>query len=293
MIRKLSLVLAFCWYPVFVQAGDVHAILSGDSLATQRVITALESQLPVQLVPTRYDQHWQSKIGPDDLVLAIGSKASQAVAAARLPQPVIYTFSEQQTLPATQTGSWAAVVLDQPLSRLLPVAASLSKTEYRQDIVVAVSSDNTQTIKALRAVKDFPLKIVEVAADEAAGKVVEPYLYNAVALVAVRDKAIWSGNSAKWLLHQAYNFKVPVVGYSQTFLKAGALVSVYATLEQTIAETAELLNYWIEYEVLPKRGVYYPAYQTDVNPSIARALKINPANILRLQGQAHAGQLDP
>lgn len=226
----------------------------------------------------------KNAIQPDDLIVALGQQAVASSHYSFTQNTRLYSFLDKTQVPATTSSPWAAIVIDQPLQRLFDVAGTIVSGRYRDRIIVAISEDNhvlRKEIAELKQLPDITLEVVLINDASEPAKVIDKALFNAGALLAVRDKQVWSGENAKWMLYQSYKFNVPVVGYSKRFLKAGALVSVYTTLSQTAQKTAELIIDWHQQQgALSQQGIVYPDFDTEFNKNIARALKITIPDIL-------------
>lgn len=226
----------------------------------------------------------KNAIQPNDLIVALGQQAVASSHYSFTQNTRLYSFLDKTQVPATTSSPWAAIVIDQPLQRLFDVASTIVSGRYRDRIIVAISEDNhvlQKEIAELKQLPDITLEVVLINDASEPAKVIDKALFNAGALLAVRDKKVWSGENAKWMLYQSYKFNVPVVGYSKRFLKAGALVSVYTTLSQTAQKTAELIIDWHQQQgALSQQGIVYPDFDTEFNKNIARALKITIPDIL-------------
>lgn len=226
----------------------------------------------------------KNAIQPNDLIVALGQQAVASSHYSFTQNTRLYSFLDKTQVPATTSSPWAAIVIDQPLQRLFDVAGTIVSGRYRDRIIVAISEDNhvlRKEIAELKQLPDITLEVVLINDASEPAKVIDKALFNAGALLAVRDKKVWSGENAKWMLYQSYKFNVPVVGYSKRFLKAGALVSVYTTLSQTAQKTAELIINWHQQQgALSQQGIVYPDFDTEFNKNIARALKITIPDIL-------------
>jgi ABC-type uncharacterized transport system substrate-binding protein len=62
--------------------------------------------------------------------------------------------------------------------------------------------------------------------------------------IAINDPLALSRENAKWLLYVAYQKQVPVIGFSKTYVKAGAAAAVYSEPEQIARQSAELARDW-------------------------------------------------
>jgi ABC-type uncharacterized transport system substrate-binding protein len=170
------------------------------------------------------------------------------------------------------------VLLDQPLQRLVDTSLEILKQRPSNTLVIAVSAGNStlrEDIKHLTLPELIKLEVLVIDEDTEPAKIVDKALFNAGALIAVRDQHIWAGENAKWMLYQSYKYNVPVIGYSKSFLKAGALVSVYASLTETANTTAKhIINWHTQQGKQPGERIHYPRYVIEYNKNIARALKI-------------------
>lgn len=264
-------------------AREVQIIVAQKHISTaEQLSNTLTEQLGLQVHTRLLKDFDAASLTTDDIVLTIGNAAAQKVSTLQLSQPVLYSFSQQQVLPTT--GNWTATVLSQPVKRLLAAIDPLLKQNYKNNILIAVSADNREALRqlnALTASQKNQLDIIQVPANEKPAKYIEDKLFNAGALIAINDQNIWSGENARWMLYQAYRYQVPVVGYSKNFLKAGALLSVYSTIEQITATTVAQLKVLLTKGDLEQKGIIYSDYNIEYNHNIARALDISvPKNRL-------------
>jgi ABC-type uncharacterized transport system substrate-binding protein len=244
----------------------------------------LNSNINIELISVNALQEQQ--LSQDDLLVTIGNDSADAIEGLALDSPIIYSFSSISALPKSE-GNWLATVIEQPLQRLLTVAPQLIKHDYKKQILLPFSQENITQIKnSINDTNSPSLKLVEVLEHEKPAKKIDPFLFKSGAIIAINDKSIWSGENARWMLIQAYKNNVPVIGFSQKFLKAGALVVVYSSLEQIADTTAESISNWYTHKKLPKKNIVYSDYNIEYNRKIARTLKINvPDNMMNVESE--------
>jgi ABC-type uncharacterized transport system substrate-binding protein len=244
----------------------------------------LNSNINIELISVNALQEQQ--LSQDDLLVTIGNDSADAIEGLALDSPIIYSFSSISALPKSE-GNWLATVIEQPLQRLLTVAPRLIKHDYKKQILLPFSQENITQIKnSINDTNSPSLKLVEVLEHEKPAKKIDPFLFKSGAIIAINDKSIWSGENARWMLIQAYKNNVPVIGFSQKFLKAGALVVVYSSLEQIADTTAESISNWYTHKKLPKKNIVYSDYNIEYNRKIARTLKINvPDNMMNVESE--------
>ena len=106
-------------------------------------------------------------------------------------------------------------------------------------------------------------------------------LPNSDALLAVPDAAIYNRGNIATILLTSYRAKVPLFGFSQSYVKAGALAAVYSQPWQIAQQVADII------QGLPTNGSL-PAPQSpryfsvDINPQVRLSLELNMADEAQL-----------
>jgi len=103
---------------------------------------------------------------------------------------------------------------------------------------------------------------------------IEPVLRNSDVFIPVPDSRLINLATAKWVLHLSYRHKVPVIAFSRTYLKAGALAAIYSSPANVAMQTLELIA---EKVASPDRAgrAYSPKYYSiHFNYSVAATLDV-------------------
>lgn len=263
-------------------AATVHIVSSGQSKSYETALQAIQKNLKahspqLSVTTTALTQFSPVNLAEDDLIITLGNEAIQSISQQVSNLPVIHSFAEVNDLPSS-AGNWAAAVISQPLLTMLKVMDPLLANQYKNELLIAYSASN-QTIRQQVAsnakLTHGMVSAIPINEGDKPAKYIEDKLFKAGALVSVNDSQVWRGENARWMLYQAYRYKVPVVGYSKKFLKAGALVSVYSTVEQIALKTAQLVQEWESSHQLAKKGIFYANYNIEFNRNIARALNMD------------------
>ena len=274
---------------------SIHIILSSGDAIYYDIAESIKSALsktelpPHEINVMTLESDHLKVIEFDDLLIPIGAKAAEEVHSYQSTNAIVYSFVEQELIhdlnPNKLSEQWVAVTVNQPIERLILLADKLVKNNYKNKIIVVVSKDNVDLIDTINAIDPLDkghIEIIEIDKKEFVTKVVEKSLFNAAALISTDESAIWSGSNAKWLLRQAYNHHVPVVGNSKRFLKAGALVSVYSSMGGISARTSILIKQWLE-GGLRERGIQAVQATVDINKNVAHALNYNKNRLQLLE----------
>ena len=180
------------------------------------------------------------------------------------------------------SGRRAAVVIDQPLERALSLGQLLVPSARRVSAVFGPVSVSTrpQLIEAVQR-RGMELIYADMDSDDNPIGVLSPLVQKTDLFIAVADRAVFNKSVAKWLLYLSFRQKVSVIGFSQSYAKAGALGAVYSSPENIGRHGAELMM-----SLLASEGsepiadelwrTNYPKYYTlEVNREVARALNIS------------------
>lgn len=241
-----------------------------------------KNETKIEILPSSLKK--DLKLTSNDLIVFIGKQNPYDLDGVnKLKTPTIYTFQHRLNIDAIkQKEQWSIIDINQPTKTFIKTGRKLTSKNYKKDILVLITDDDKNTNKLLSQLKNKNnIKIITIMQNDIAAKKIQPELRNAAAIVAINNDRIWSGNSARWLLQQAYSYKVPIIGYSQSFLKAGAMVSIYSSAEQIIQETESQIEEWLITRKLSNK-ITYPDYNIEINKNIAKALNFSDMEITEL-----------
>lgn len=268
----------------------VYLLLSGEQSYYQQVSAVFEKALAEQpgtprVLASGLDQSLQ--VGAGSTVVAIGSRASE-FALQHFPNADILSLLmpvaawDELCAGLPGSGRRAAVVIDQPLNRALTLGQLLVPSARRVGAVfgpVSVSS-RPQLINAAQR-RGMELISADLASDDNPIGVLSPLVQKTDLFIAVADRAVFNKSVAKWLLYLSFRQKVSVIGFSQSYAKAGALGAVYSSPENIGRHGAELMASLLAAEgggaiAAESWRTYYPKYYTlEINREVARALNIS------------------
>lgn len=180
----------------------------------------------------------------------------------------------------------ATFVIDQPISRRLALVRSLLPKASTLGVVFGpdsgfVEEDLRQEAKAL----GFALNVAAVASEQDLSKVVKPLLDNSDGLLLIYDPVLTSPGAIRFLLYSAYRRQVPVIGYSEGYVRAGAVAAVHSSPEALGCQVAQYLSRKTVSGVgipVPERPLFiYPFYyQYRLNETVAQSLGVSTNLVL-------------
>ncbi len=275
----------------------VLVVQSDNNTLYQTFTNALTGSLPANIHLTLVLRAEDFDAQQGDLIVTVGVKAADRVAG-KTTLPMLAAMMPSNTFTdllakRSRTRSTAALYLDQSWVR--QVAFLSAAIPERHKIGVLHAADTHLDISALR---------IELTRRH--GTLISRSLHNADTLfadleevliasdvlLAVPDGAVYNGSNIRNILLSSYRRGIPLVGFSQAYVKAGALCAIFSTPEQLAAQAGAAIVSFANTGKLP--DTQYPLlYTIAVNQEVARTLglTIQSAESLRLQIEKSQGVL--
>ena len=182
-----------------------------------------------------------------ELVIALGVKALEAASNLKHTTPVlgIYTplpvFNHLLEQSKRELGNFSAIVLDQPYWRQLSLIKTVLPNAKKIGVLLGPAS--SQYLEVLRKEADdleFSLIDENISQQSELIPKLKNLLDNSDAMLAIPDQTIYSRETAESILLTSYRHQKPMFGYSQSYVRAGALASVYSSTKQLAKQAAEI-----------------------------------------------------
>lgn len=291
-------ILLLAWNGAVAAApANIAIVLSDDSVPYQETannIRALVEQGAVRAAVIIYSPAGKK---PDfvrerqDLIVAVGVRAAQEMVALNLTTPILTTLIPRQAFEkiARQRDyrQLSAVYLDQPLARQMELIRLALPDRSRIGVVLGPESQDALNALQLAAKEArFGLAVEKISAAEELLPALQRVLADSDVLLALPDPLVFNKGTVQSLLLTTYRYQDPVIGFSQAYVKAGALAAVYSTPEQAGRQAGEMLQQVLAGKswVLPPPE--YPKYfSVSLNYQVARSLAINVSDEMALYQQ--------
>jgi putative tryptophan/tyrosine transport system substrate-binding protein len=256
----------------------VHFVLSEPNGPYHEVFAAARERL---------DAHATVTLGTldDDVpetvtaIVAVGTAAAARWAGTDDARPVFATLIPSagwQGLVRGDPARRSALFLDQPLARQLALVRVLLPPLRELGVVYGPGSV-TRRDEVLDAADRFHLFINAHHATSSADidDAFLTVLRRSEALLALPDSAVFTRYNVQSLLLASFRLRRPVIGFSESWVRAGALAAVHTTPSQLGDELGERIAAW-----LPDRGALPPSgapyrYTLSVNRQVAFSLGVN------------------
>jgi putative ABC transport system substrate-binding protein len=106
-------------------------------------------------------------------------------------------------------------------------------------------------------------------------------------LLALPDAEIYNTVTIRNILLTTYRNKVPLIGFSPGYVKAGALCAVFSTPAQIAEQSLGIIQEYAETHTLPA-AQYAKEFEVTVNEQVAHSLGLNIRSVSQLRREIGA-----
>ncbi|MEO6117616.1 MAG: ABC transporter substrate binding protein [Methylotenera sp.] len=182
-----------------------------------------------------------------ELVVALGVKALEAASKLKHTTPVMGIFTPLPTFNSLlltsrrDLGNFTAIVLDQPYLRQMSLIRTVLPDARSIGILLGPTSSQYNELLKDEAEKNT-LSVSEENIYQESDLIpkLQKTLEATDALMAIPDPLVYSRETAQPILLTSYRHLKPVFGYSQSYVRAGALAAVYSKPSQLARQAAEI-----------------------------------------------------
>jgi putative ABC transport system substrate-binding protein len=289
MLRNLIrlVLVAICLSGVSMQAhaARVAIVLSDDSAPYQEAYQVIRAYLDSsghEAVRISVPGLSAASLFDTRLTVAVGVLAADALAALPNPPPILavlvprawYLKTGRSLLNGDGNRLASAIFIDQPFerqarlirlafpdARRIGVLLSVSQADLRGELEIAMHAQRLDLVHAT------------LEKDEQLIPALESVLSEADLLLALPDPAVLNRNTAQSILLTSYRYRDPVLGYSRSLTRAGALLSLHSSPAEIGRQAAEWINSALRGPVVRLPAPAYPAYfSISVNEQVAHSL---------------------
>jgi hypothetical protein len=228
--------------------------------------------------------HW-SQFGRENIaphwMVAVGTAAQRGMqelfAGDTAPPPLLsilvprLSFERNANPAHLRTGGVSAVFLDQPPARQMElIRLALPAVQNVGVLVGAESKGHAPGLEKAARERGMVL-VVSAVGQSGMFLALQSLLHDADVLLALPDPGLFNSQTAANILGAAYRQRVPLIGFSPAYVKAGALFALYSTPVQIGTRGGELLRQALAAKSLPPPQ-WPREFVVAVNQDVARSL---------------------
>lgn len=278
----MRLLRSLLWLALLISAA-CHAVepvsvqlVSDDSGLAAQVASRIESLLRRQLPDVKFDgEHGAG--GFRRLLISVGNKGGHGLESVSSDVAVLFVLPRQQ-IDGSGSGerTTSAVYGDMPPGRWMNFAQLVEGRRGGTVGILAgpVTATRVSRLEAAALERALRLHVERIERENDAGPAVERLVRDAAVLLALPDPVAHTAGTVPPLLLITYRTGVPVIGYSEAYLRAGAAAVLYSTPDQIAQQVVEIVGAFRQGRGLPPPQ-YTKYFSVGVNQSVARSLGLS------------------
>lgn len=279
---RLALLCLLFFPTISHSAENVLAITSSQKKIYQNFYSTLENNLEqnISLRQINYLDVDHEILNKHDIIISIGLNAAKTLSKHKPKSTIIHTLipdneSLSTSIPCTNKNCYK-VYINQPITRYAHLFKILFPEKHNLVFITTQkNSKKSRQIKAASQENNFTYKEVYIENNNNIARTLISKLNKNDVLLALSNPIIYNRNNAKSIILSTYHKDVPIIAYSKSFTKAGALTSLYSSINNIAETTAKLAN-TIIINGPQKNKEYYPdKFSIEINSAVARSLNIN------------------
>lgn len=261
---------------------NILAVMSSNDKIYQSFYTRLKQQLQnnVRLTQINASEVNTHNLDKHKIIITIGHKAATEVSLQKNSIPVIYSLIPDSDTPEEDVQckhkSCYKVYINQPVSRYVRLFRTIFPESY--DLVFVTTQTMTKRSQQLKSAADkdyFEYKEIVTKQNDNIARILLNRLGDRDILLALPDINLYNADNAKNIILSAYHKNVPIIAYSKSFAKAGALISLYSSINDIADKTAGIANDIITNKATTEREFYPDKFSLEINSAVARSLNID------------------
>lgn len=224
-------------------------------------------------------------IATDDIVSSEKNVKTLYVAIGELAIKSLHDFDDSafvlrinsRKIPGTKyTSAQSDLITAQPVCRHIELIKSLNSDWTTIAMLSSIDSlDIAAEFTKCTIRKNLNLNVYAITDESDLLKTLETAIENNKVLLAITDPFIYNSHTVKNILLTAYRHRKPVIGYSDSFVQAGAVAAVYTSPESIGDRASSIISGFFDNNWQFNKNVYSTDdFSISTNPQVATSLDI-------------------
>lgn len=229
-------------------------------------------QLQKPLNPTQFKQQ--------HLIIALGSQTSKTLLEANINKPILSLlipkyFSDALEKTQANTSHWSRLLIDHPIKRHFYLISEILGDNYKTGLLLGpITQASEQLFMQAAADSKHSLITKHIEQTDQLSSAIKSLGKEADILLALPDPGIYNKSTTRGILLSSYRYKLPIIGFSKAYVKAGAIAAIYSKPEQISTQAINISNRFFKEKKFDK-NIYYPTdFSVSLNHKVAHSMSI-------------------
>ena len=167
-------------------------------------------------------------------------------------------------------------VLDQPLKRKMDLLRHALPGMKRVGVLYDSHSEVVANeLASIAPSTGYRFKLVKYNKEYSLLQNLSPVLKESDLLFAIPDPNIYNRRTARSIILTTYRNSIPIFGYSETYTRAGALLSLHSSPKELAQQDVEIIIDMLNNKKVTTSVVYPKYYSVSINQTVAKSLQLH------------------
>jgi putative tryptophan/tyrosine transport system substrate-binding protein len=213
------------------------------------------------------------------LLIALGTEAAGYVMARSGGRALLFTLLPRSAYerlsgccPTGNDAPVSAVFVEQPLERQFQLIAGMLPDARRVGVLLGPSSSmHADELHGIARAQGLEIRVASVTETAEVGPVLGQLLGAVEVMLAIPDPVVFNSVTISNILLATYRHEIPLIGYSEALVGAGATAAVFTRIGQLAESTAIAALEYCDRQTMPAPG-FAPDFSVRVNRGVVRSL---------------------
>lgn len=211
----------------------------------------------------------------EELIISIGSDAASLLDQNNIVTSQLRILTDVDPDKISTQKNISHLSMTQPHCRQFALIRSLN-AEW-ETVNILLPSPNAalnQQLKVCAGKHQLSLKVILIDQYVNIIDALNSSLSESDVLLALPDASVYNAGTIKSILFTTYRHKVPVIGFSESFVRAGALAAIHSSTKQLGKQAAELIKKYYKKQSIKQHIIYPDDFDITINKDVAKSLGI-------------------
>jgi len=221
-----------------------------------------------------------SQIPADRLIVSLGSEATLELLNLQVANPVLSLLIPKQSYETLLKdkkgrGQWSALLINQPIDRqFLLIKHLFGKGATIGTLLGPYSASEKSILSKTSRQHNMELHIQQIDTTDQLIPALKTLTHNTDVVLALPDPVAFNKNTIRGILLLTYRENIPLIGFSRSYVKAGAIAALFSELDQISDQAYRIIRRHFTGRF--DQDIYYPDdFSIAINRKVARTLNIN------------------
>ncbi len=220
------------------------------------------------------------KIHKQQLLIAIGSQTTKKLLEANIKTPILSALIPRHITKSLSSAhpekkNWSSLLIDQPTDRQFHLITAVLGPHKNVGILLGpYTKDLDKALKKASIKTGHNVKIEEIESSDQLSTSLKALNNSTDVLLTLPDPTVYNKGTIRGILLLAYRNKLPIIGFSQAYVKAGAIAAIYSKPEQISEQLTIIIKSFFINKSFQQKKYYPDKYSVALNKNIARSLGI-------------------